>query len=97
MVDEIRTIIPDPAKVPRIGYMGPHGQFVWIATDTVITEVDPFFMGVYGYQDKTDEAGPKFFVWLSIVSGGQALGHTYDKKEDALALLDRIRQAKMRH
>ena len=77
--------------------MNETGQFVWVSDDKVLTEIDPFFISSYGYQDATDQGGEKHLVVMTVAGAPNPLKHLFGKRDRAMELIDRIRQAKIRH
>lgn len=71
-----------------------HGTWTWVSTDKVITEFDPFYVCAYGYQNQSGESGEKHLVWMTLSGASTSLTRTYNSGAEAMALIDRIRQAK---
>ncbi len=80
-----------------LGEMNEYGTYTWVSTDKIITEIDPFFIVAYGYQDQTGADGSKHLIWMTLSGATQSLTKTFSKQSDALALLKRIREAKRTH
>ena len=77
--------------------LNENGIATWVSNEKAITEFDPFFICAYGYQDQSDQSGPRHLIWCSIAGAPNSLTRTFTKREDAMSLLDRIRQLKKRH
>lgn len=72
-------------------------SFIWKADSQDLVEIDPFHIKSWGMQRSVDNMNkPIYIVWLNI-GNPQPLTNAYHEIEDAIAELDRIRNAKVRH
>lgn len=71
-----------------------HGTYTWVSTDKVLTEFDPFFICAYGYQNQSDASGSKYLVWMTLAGASASLTRTLSTGDEAMALINLIRQAK---
>ena len=93
---KLETVLSEQSPAV-LGEMNQYGTYTWVSTDKIITEIDPFFIVAYGYQDQTGPDGEKHLIWLTLSGATQSLTKTYAKQSDAFDLLKRIREAKRTH